>query len=258
MSAPAEPATSTWLNSFEAFGAVHAVSVVVCAAVTVGLIALGVRLKRTSPRAERRLRIGWIAMLIGVQGYTQLWWLLPSNFDPGVSLPVHFCDVAPWFAPFALLLRVRFAQTMLYFWGLALSSWAFVTPVLGVGAASTAFWLFWIGHTQIVASAFYLVFVDRYRPGRRDFVVVCLTTAVYSTIMLFTVNIPFSADYTYLTPERSPASAVGPWPWRAPVVIIGEWMLFAALWLPFQIRRSPARGSEPASDPGSESGTGAS
>jgi len=218
-----------WLDEFDKYGPVHFITIACCATLIAGLCLLARRWKHSAPRRERILRIAWVVALILGQGFTQVWWLLPDNFELGYSLPLHFCDLAPWFAPFALLLHARFTQTMLYFWGLALSSWAFIAPILTAGPAHGAFWLFWLGHSQIIGSAVYSVAVDAYRPGLRDVAVAALLTLAYNITILLGLNMP------------GPLSPLGPWPWRAPLIILGEWLLFVLLWLPFALTRRRGR-----------------
>lgn len=233
-----DPPADNWLHGFQNYGWVHLVTVAICAAVCLWVCRLGRRWRRDAPDRERRLRIVWVIVLVGVQGYNQAWWLWPSNFVLEKSLPLHFCDFSPWFVPFALLTRVRLARTMLYFWALALSTWAFFMPVLTKGPAHTEFWLFWIVHTLIVASAIYTVAVLDYRPRLKDLIIAgCITTA-YSLAMI-AFNVRFDLDYAYVGPSSTATAILGPWPWRLLAIIPGQWLLFALVWLPLARRREP-------------------
>lgn len=189
----------------------------------VALVWLGMRWRGTT--RERRLVWIWAWSTIVWQAYTVIWWLLPANFELDKSLSLHICDLAAWIAPLALLTRNRAMRTMLYFWGIGMSTQAFVTPILTDGAGHMHFWFFWIGHTQIVGSAFYDLIVRRYRPRWSDLGVGVTLSMVYIVVVL-SIDLPLGLNYGFVgnaLPDRPTLlNKLGPWPWRAIwVVLIG-------------------------------------
>ncbi|TVQ31663.1 MAG: TIGR02206 family membrane protein [Phycisphaeraceae bacterium] len=211
----AAASAGSWLEEFHSFTLFHLVTVAVCAMVMIGICLLGRRWADTA--RERRLRIGWCAAIVLWQGFAVVWWLLPSNYELGRSLPLHVCDAAAWIAPFALLTKSKWLRTLLYFWGLGLSTQAFFTPVLEHGAGHLRYWLFWIGHTQIVGSALYDLIARGYRPVFADYIRVSVANAVYAGLLI-PFNILLGVNYGYLgdaTPDRDTLiNALGPWPHR--------------------------------------------
>lgn len=196
---------------------------------------------------ERRLRIGWCASVFTLQGVGIIYWLAPRNFELDVSLPLHVCDLVAWIGPLALLTQNRTLRALTYFWGLGLSSQAFLTPVLEEGAGTFRFWLFWLGHTQIIGCALYDVAALGYRPRWRDFVIVTIAGVVYIGAML-AINLPFGLNYGYVgrtTPDAPTLVDVfGPWPWRIGVMwLIGEAGM-AAMWLIWPLAGALSKSSD--------------
>ncbi len=239
MTPPPPPSTDIvntgWLESFAPFGVFHLIVFVSAVVLIVGSSMLG-RRWRGGPK-ERRLRAGWIVFSLLWQALAVIWWVAPMNFEDDV-LPLHVCDIAAWVAPLALGLQVRWLRSWLYFWAIGLSTQAFFTPVLDAGAGQTHFWLFWIGHLQIVGSAIYDVSVLGYRPRIRDLAVVVTISLVYGVIMLG-LDVAFGWNYAYLGDSKPDAPTVidhlGAWPFRLlPLVSLGV-AAMALAWLPWAL-----------------------
>jgi hypothetical integral membrane protein (TIGR02206 family) len=147
---------------------------------------------------------------------------------------LHICDLVVWCVPFALLLGSRWASSLLYFWGLGLSLLAFAAPILNEGPASLEFWLFWIGHTQIVGSAVYMVAARGYGPKVRDLLVAGGATLVYAAVII-PINVALGAGYGMLGPTETSQALFGPWPTNVVIVLVLEVLLFLAIWLPWPI-----------------------
>lgn len=167
-----------------------------------------------------------------MHGFTQIWENLPSRFDASQSLPLHICDIVPWIGAAALLFSIRSLRSLAYFWGIGLSVWALITPILSVGPAHLRYWLFWLGHGQIIGTAAYLVVVLKYRPRMRDLGVVAIATIVY-VLAVLPVDFLFDADYGYVG-RQSPTAPLGPWPARVLIVLLAECLIFVLLILPWQ------------------------
>ncbi|MDX9910946.1 MAG: TIGR02206 family membrane protein [Phycisphaerales bacterium] len=230
--APDPVQAQSWLDTFHSFSLPHAIVVLAFILATGASCVLG-RRWRGRP-AERMLRLAWAWTTIAWQSAAVVWWLLPRNFDLYESLPIHVCDLAAWIAPLALLTQRRWLRTMLYFWGIGLSTQAFLTPVLQEGPTYLKFWLFWVGHTQIVGSAVYDLVVLRYRPTRRDFITAFTISLVYILAAL-AFNIAMHTNYAYVgnsAPDRPTIiDALGRWPLRVLWLSMIVTVLFLVLWL---------------------------
>ncbi|KAA0212899.1 MAG: TIGR02206 family membrane protein [Leptolyngbya sp. PLA3] len=214
---------SPWAFEFRLFGPLHVVTVAALLGAMAAAIMLGRRWHGT--RRERLLRHAWIGATLLWQTIAVIWYLWPTNFDLFESLPLHMCDLAAWIAPFALLTQKRLLRALLFFWGIGLSTQAFFTPVVDGGINTFAFWLFWVGHTQIVGSAVYDLGVLGYRPSWRDYFGVTLVNLACLALIL-----PFDlwtgTNYWYvgnMRPEHPTlVDRLGPWPWRV------VWMVLIA------------------------------
>jgi hypothetical integral membrane protein (TIGR02206 family) len=231
------------LTDFVPFTAMHLLTVALLTAAMLGSCWMG-RLWRGSQR-ERTLRHtwGWFVVLVAV--VSNIYYFVPVNWDIRDSLPLQLCDLAIFVAAAAMLLDSRFFRTLLYFWGIGLSTQAFITPTLQFGIGHPKFWLFWIGHTCIVGSAIYDIVVGGYRPRLRDVLVAAGSTVAYLIVMLIVnegidrlwPNPDRFSNYGYVgrgTPKNPTIiDRLGDWPARlAPLALIvfADYALLWGIW----------------------------
>lgn len=230
------PATPTghapdWWLQFDPFTLQHALAAGVCTALMFIAAFAGRRWRETLK--EKRLRHAWGWGIVAFQSFALGYWLLPAHFTLRNSLPLHLCDLAVWAAAIAMLTEQRWARTLLYFWGIGLSTQAFLTPTLNHGIATPEFWLFWIGHTQIVGSAVYDILARGYRPRVRDLLVGTLGTALWAAAA-FAVNLALDLNYGYIgnadPSQPTIIDRLGPWPLRILWIALIVQALYIALW----------------------------
>jgi len=190
---------------------------------------------RETPR-EARLRRIWGWTVLTYQTLYSIWWLMPARLDWKDSLPFQVCDLAAFIAGLAMVTQWRPWRTLLYFWGIGLSTQAFFTPVVNVGPAHSYYWMFWIGHTMIVGSAIYDVVVGGFRPSWRDLRLVVIVSLCYGSVM-FAFNLITGFNYAYIgnnTPKAPTLiDKLGPWPWRVLIlllIVISDYIVLWALW----------------------------
>lgn len=240
--APAQ--VGNWLTQFHVFSLLHLVTVLVLAIAMAGSCHLGLRWK--GKPHEWRLRLTWCLFTMAWNVGALVYYLLPGVFDPMDSWPLHICDLAVWIAPAALLTQKRWLRTLLYFFGIGLSTQAFLTPVVDGGVAGIKYWLFWIGHTQIVGSAIYDLAVLGYRPRWRDAVFAMAALVAYA-VAITPINLSFGVNYGYIgnsKPEKPTLiDKLGPWPWRLiPMfaMALGVFVLAWVVWaIPARLRGQP-------------------
>ena len=230
---PSSAAASHW-TTFVSFSVVHLLVLGACVALMVGACRLG-WLWRAGPReAALRRRWGWAIVVAKVADTT--YQMSPGRFTPGSSLPIQLCDLAAVAAAVAMLTQRREWRTLLYFWGIGLSTQALVTPTLEGGPASPSFWLFWTTHLMIVGSAVYDLVVLGYRPHWRDFALAWGVTVLW-VLAVMAVNLPTGFNYGFLGRE-APGRAtlidrLGPWPQRVFLVsgiVTGWYAVMTAAW----------------------------
>ena len=144
----------------------------------------------------------------------------------------HRCSaaVACWFPSWCLGVELT------YFWGLAGTLQAVLTPDLHVGFPSLEFVQFVVGHLGIVLAALYLVVGLRIVPRPGAAVRVFTITVAYAAL-IGAFNWLTGSNYMYLAaPPENPSllSLLGPWPWYLLSATGVAIVLFAVLDAPFR------------------------
>lgn len=158
-------------------------------------------------------------------------------------LPLHLCDIAAMTAGFALLTKRPALCALTYFWGLAATLQALITPAIGIGFPTWPFITFFIHHFAIVGAALYLPIVEGWRPKQPlwrsplevyGWSVAYLVFALVANRLLDT-NFGFASR-----PPENPSllDLLGPWPWYLLSLQCIAVCLFLLLALP--LRRKPA------------------
>lgn len=224
---------TTEAPGFQSFTLQHAIVAGIAVGLMLASCSIGRRL-RTGKR-EPRFRLVWGWSIVVSQVYALIWWLfIHKPFQPDKSLPLHLCDVAVWIAAIAMVTQTRWSRTLLYFWGVGLSTQGFISPTLQEGPATIEYYLFWIGHLQIVGSAVYDIVAGGYRPRFHDFVMASLLSLCYVAFVM-PINLYFGYNYGYIG-NRLPESntilnALPPWPLRVLVMWTIVEVVFVVLWL---------------------------
>lgn len=162
-----------------------------------------------------------------------------GNWTARSSLPLDLCDVALVIAAVATWRPTwRLGVELTYFWGLAGTLQAVVTPDLTTPFPDVEFFLFVVGHIGIVIAAMYLVVGLRIEPRRGSVLRVFAITVAYTGVVAL-VDRALGANYMYLArlPGRaSLLSVLGPWPWYLLSAAGVALVLFAILDAPFRLR----------------------
>ena len=80
-------------------------------------------------------------------------------------LPFHLCDLAAIVAGFALFTRRPILLTLTYFWGIAATTQALLTPAITIGPPALPFVHFFVQHFAIVSAALFIPLVLKWRPA---------------------------------------------------------------------------------------------
>ena len=112
------------------------------------------------------------------------------------ALPMHLCDWALVSTVIALTLRRQVCFELAYFWGIAGTAQALITPALD----STEFWrifAFFVVHSGIPASGLWLMFDFKQRPQQGAWLRVVLWSQLYIAVALG-VNAASGGNYGFL------------------------------------------------------------
>ena len=220
------------LPPFEPFGAAHLGALVLTGVTGAGLAAL----VRTRPRAGSLVRV---ALFAGIS--------LLLAFELGIAaregwltwqmlLPLHLCDAAMVLALVSLLWPRRGPVEILYFWAVAGSGLAMLTPDLPWGFPRWEFVVFFGLHGLVLVAAVVLVFGLGLRPRRgspgRAFLATLALAAVAGTVDLL-----LGVNFMFLRGKPSTPTLLdhmGPWPVYIVVAAAVAFALFHLLALPFR------------------------
>lgn len=209
---------------FSAYGPSHWGVLVLFVLGTIVLVAVG---RGQSDESARRLSrvfaVVVLAVQLAIQVYSMTRWSIQH------SLPLQLSDLAGYASAYALWSHRRWACSLMYYWGLTLSTQALLTPVLrGPDFPDEGFLAFWTIHLLVVWAAIYLTWGRRMGPTWRDLRFAVLVTMCWAGAMLV-FNAVVGTNYGFLNAkpvQRSLLDVLGPWPWY----VVSELALVILVW----------------------------
>jgi len=198
--------------------------------------------------AARRWPGTWLRVLAVVLVVDEVsWWVFVAaggvpDSELAYSLPLQLCDVAIFVAAAALWTRRQLLVEVTYFWGLAGTVQALLTPDLPEHFPSYPYFEYYIAHGGVVCAALLLVVGMRRHPRPWAAVWVMALTIAYAALV-GALDAVTGANYMYLREKPSAPTLLdllGPWPLY---ILAGTGLaviLFAILDAPFRLRRAAA------------------
>lgn len=185
-----------------------------------------------------------VLLLAGVVLYPPAAIVLRGSYSLEFDLPLHLTDAATVVAALALWSPRPLLFELAYFWGLAGSLQAVLTPSLGAGDGFPSFfyWHYFVTHSGVVLAAVFLAFGRRLTPRPGAVGRVFLATAVFAGLAAV-ANVLTGGNYMFLRerpPSMSLLDVMGPWPWYILTGAVVALALFTLLDAPFRRRRSLA------------------
>lgn len=189
-------ATMNHEPAFRLFGPAHLAAM----GVTVGLPLVFWATARGAGHEGYRKGVRW-----GLAGVLAANWIaeevaivIGGDFNLAYALPMQLCDWATVAVVAALLTCRERVYEVAYFWGLAGTLQAILTPNLQVGFPSWQFAGFFVMHSGVVVGVLYLTAVEGLRPRAWSIVRAMLWSEVYFVAAL-AVNYLTGADYGFLS-----------------------------------------------------------
>lgn len=211
---------------FETYGPSHLIVLAICVVGIPVVLLIGRRI--TGTESETGFNRGFAIAIVGVTVPLQILQLLPDEWNPRTSLPFQLCDLAWMFAVHALWTRSPLSSTVIYLWGITLTTQAMLTPDLASDFPEPRFIMFWAMHLLIVWAAFYLVPGLRIRPTWTTYWLTVGITAVWAgAVMIY--NTVAVTNYGYLNGKPASASILDLLPsW--PTYVVLEIAIVASVW----------------------------
>ncbi len=219
-------------SGFETFSQQHFSVLLVITLAAISLIKIGQ--KYGEPR-RTDIGLGLAGMTCATVILDTIVKLMFGTYDYLVDLPFFLCDIVAIMLPFIIAFKKRKWIGILYFWALAGTFQAILTPDLSEGFPSFHFFRYFIGHAGIIITIIYVVVIDRIRINWQDFFHAIIYAQVY-LLIVHIINHLLHSNYSY-TMQKPPGASIldlfGPWPWY---ILFGEFMmifLFLLLMIPF-------------------------
>lgn len=224
-------------SEFTQFGPQH-IAVIIILVLTSAVLCTTVRYMKSETH-KRAIRYGLAAILLSTEWFNYGYTLTHEGLDYFLqnALPLHACGMAVYLTAFALITKNQLAFEITYFWGLAGTTQAIITPAITEGFPSIRFFQFFITHSAIILGVLVAVFGLKMRPRLKGmWITYALTWGL--VFIVGGINALLDSNYMYLCHRpvgTSPFYFLN-WPWyilfQGGIALI----LFFLLWLPFSIR----------------------
>ncbi|RJE90801.1 TIGR02206 family membrane protein [Paenibacillus sp. 1011MAR3C5] len=198
---------------FEMFSIQHMVALAFAFIVFAAIVLSRKRLR--VERGNRIFRLGIASLLIACEIALQTSYVLEGSWGAG-SLPFQLCSLTLLLSAAALAFRIRQLYSIIYFLGTLGALQALATPNLDEAFPHFRYFHFFIAHIGIIASAVYLMTVERYKPTLRSAFGAWLWLHVLAVPAAIVNMATGTTNFMFLA--RKPASAslldlLAPWPW---------------------------------------------
>jgi len=166
------------------------------------------------------------------------------------ALPMHLCDWSLGAIVIGLWFRSQIGFELAYFWALAGTLQALVTPAISLSEPAWRLCGFFYSHALIVAGVLHLLLVERMRPTPRSLLRLLLWSEVYLAIAL-TVNALTGGNYGFLAHRPAQATLLDyfsdtRWLYIAQINLIAL-VFFAGLYAPWLMCDLASRKRAPSS-----------
>ena len=225
---------------FALFGHGHLTAIILTVAIPLVLAVLA-----RGARSEAFTRaIRWLFAAELIATYILWYWIIFSNGWQSAQtlLPMWLCDWATITAIVTLIWPNQRTYELAYFWALAGTLQAMITPDLRYDFPDLRFVVFFAFHGGVIAAVLFLTLGARMRPYPASIARVLAWSFIY-LLAAGAVDWQFNANFGYLRskpPLGSLMDVLGPWPWYiaslAGLAIVFVLVLYLPFWIADRIR----------------------
>jgi len=220
-------------TNFVPYSLEHLIGVLVVFIVGVWFLYMGKY--RWNEKQQWRYAIVFASTLYFLQLFKTFIRIFLGNFNASTDLPLELCNMIPLLMIIALVYRSRMLFSIIFFWIMAGTIQANITPTLKNVFPHYEWIRYWAIHTGLPILAIYTFYVLGYRYNFKDIVRSALGMNVIAAI-IYVVNIFLDSNYMYLVHKPPPGTVydiLGPWPWYIVSLEFALLVFFSIALLPF-------------------------
>ena len=159
------------------------------------------------------------------------------------DLPLFICRLVSFILPILFLTKNKGLFGVLYFWIIAGTTNALITPDIIYALPHMESIFYWVIHAGLVVGILYCVFVYGWKPKRRDIWRAFMWANLY-LVFIHVLNLALGSNYSYTMHKPIKGSILdffGPWPLYLLTGQLLALALFLLLYLPFYFREKPSK-----------------
>ena len=162
--------------------------------------------------------------------------------NPVENLPIGVCTWALIFCSYMVIGKSQTLFDISYFWLLAGSVFALLTPtpLTYTGPTRFRYYQFWAAHTLPFISVFYMIFIHGMRPTVKSAIKAYLALLVLAVIAYYTNTLIPGANYLFLAKPESAPSVLDILPpnlfLRTAIIVLVITALFVVVYLPWYLK----------------------
>lgn len=223
-------------GAFVLFGPSHLIAL---GMVGLACLALVLLKDRFTPRGQKIMRWGMLAIIYLSESSWHVWMLATGQWTIQGMLPLWLCSVTSWTMPLLLVWRNKRYYEWAYFMGILGASMALLTPdLMNYGFPHYRFIEFLLLHGMVIIAVVYMTVVEGFRPTWRSLPRVFV---LFNALWLFDawVNYRIGSNYLYTAgklPTPSLLDVLAPHPWYLLEMEGLGLIVCVLLYLPFALR----------------------
>lgn len=151
-----------------------------------------------------------LAMTLIFADMSYFWHKIYIGAEIRNHLPITICGWAALLSGFMLLSKKQGLFDIVYFWVLAGSINALITPAVIIDNGPTHFryYQFWIEHTSIFIAVFYMLFVHKFKVNFKSFIRAFIAIIVMALIAIYVNSNIEGANYLFLATTEAGESVL--------------------------------------------------
>ena len=225
-------------NEFSAFSTEHLLVLIVYVLFSIVIFRFARKLESTQRQNQIGILLAILPLLAVV--FRMLVLYQEGVFTYQKDLPLFVCRIVSFVMPFLIWSKNKKLFGILYFWIIAGTTNALITPDIKFGLPHYESIFYWVIHAGLVMAILYCVFVYRWRPQHKDIWNALLWANIY-VVIIHIVNTLLESNYSYTMHKPVNGSILdffGPWPWYLLTGQLLALALFYLFYLPFILGKS--------------------